>query len=42
MEKHNGFTDTACDIIKDSGRIGRLLLELTEFCCAGVHCQFQL
>ena len=39
MEMHSRFTDTACDITKDPGCMGRLLLELTEFFCASVHCQ---
>ena len=32
MEMHSRFTDTACDITKDPGCMGRLLLEMTDFC----------
>ena len=39
MEMHSRFTDTACDITKDPGCMGRLLLEMTDLCCASVHCQ---
>ena len=31
MEMHSRFIDTACDITKDPGCMGRLLLEMTDF-----------